>query len=90
MHPGVVTAKLSSSNQQQIAVGVEETPLSSNFAFTRSTSLTSTSGANSMRLSAVRKRPGKQELNGPRSIPCTASLSFRKVRPLEKGLSFAP
>ena len=36
------------------------------------------------------KREGKQELSGPRSIPCTAALSFLKVRPLEKGLSPAP
>src|SRR6267142_5713168 len=63
---------------------------SSSFAFTRSTSLTSTSGASSMRLSAVRNRRGKQELNGPRSIPCAASLSFRKVKPLEKGFTPAP
>src|SRR5882724_13642798 len=64
--------------------------VSINFVFTRSTSCTSTSGANSMRLSAVRNRGGKQEHNGPRSIPWTAFLSFRRDKPLEKGLSLAP
>ena len=63
---------------------------SMNFSFTRSTSLTKTSGANSMHLSAVRRRFGKHGIIGPRSIPCTASLSFRNVRPLEKGLRPPP
>src|SRR5438067_127673 len=51
-----------------------------NFVFTRATSCTNTSGAKSMRLSEVRRRSGKQGLSGPRSIPCGACLSFRKVR----------
>src|SRR5258708_11590758 len=51
-----------------------------NFVFTRATSLASTSGANSTRLSEVRRRAGRQGLSGPRSIPWGASLSFRRVR----------
>src|SRR5256885_17096362 len=51
-----------------------------NFVFTRATSCTNTSGANSMRLSEVRRRAGRQGLSGPRSIPWGACLSFRKVR----------
>ena len=43
-----------------------------------------------MRFSGLRRRPGKQEVSGPRSIPWTAFFSLRKLKKTVHGIDLGP